>query len=74
MSTTVSYKGSTIATVDNNTKTLNTAGKYLEANVILTDSGGGVDGNNMEYGIVIPAIVGQAVVGISVVDQEQIGG
>ena len=34
----------------------------------------GVDGNNMEYGIVISAIVGQAVVGISVVDQEQIGG
>lgn len=43
MSTTVSYKGSTIATVDNNTKTLTTEGKYLEANIILTDvtSGGG---------------------------------
>lgn len=38
MSTTVSYKGSTIATVNNNTKTLTTAGKYLEADVILTDS------------------------------------
>lgn len=37
MSTTVSYKGSTIATVNNNTKTLNTAGKYVEANIILTD-------------------------------------
>ena len=37
MSTTVSYKGSTIATVDNNTKTLTTQGKYLEADIILTD-------------------------------------
>lgn len=37
MSTTVSYKGNTIATVNNNTKTLLTQGKYLEANVILTD-------------------------------------
>ena len=43
MSTTVSYKGSTIATVDNSTKTLKTAGKYLEGDVVLTDvtSGGG---------------------------------
>lgn len=44
MSTTVSYKGNTIATVENNTKTLKTAGKYLEGDVILTDvtsSGGG---------------------------------
>lgn len=37
MSTTVSYKGNIIATVENNTKTLNTQGKYLEADVILTD-------------------------------------
>lgn len=37
MSTTVSYKGATIATVNNNTKTLQTQGKYLEADVILTD-------------------------------------
>ena len=43
MSTTVSYKGSTITTVDNQTRTLLTQGKYLEANIILTDqsSGGG---------------------------------
>ena len=41
MSTTITYKGSTIATVNNNTKTLNTAGKYLEANVVLTDVSGG---------------------------------
>lgn len=37
MSTTVSYKGNTIATVDNNTKTLETEGKYLEADIVLTD-------------------------------------
>lgn len=37
MSTTVTYKGNTIATVSNNTKTLETEGKYLEADIILTD-------------------------------------
>ena len=43
MSSTVTYKGSTIATVDNQTKTLLTQGKYLEGNIIITDvtSGGG---------------------------------
>lgn len=38
MATTVSYKGSTIATVSNNTKTLETEGKYLEADIVLTDN------------------------------------
>lgn len=38
MSTTVSYKGNNIATVENATKTLNTQGKYLEADIVLTDS------------------------------------
>lgn len=44
MSTTVSYKGSNIATVNNNTKVLNTAGKYLEGDITLVDvsSGGGI--------------------------------
>ena len=37
MSTTVSYKGNTLTTVNNNTKTLETEGKYLEADIILTD-------------------------------------
>lgn len=41
MSTTVTYKGATIATVDNNTKTLTTSGKYLEDNITLTDVSGG---------------------------------
>lgn len=43
MSTTVSYKGDTVTSVNNQTKTLETAGKYLEADIILTDvtSGGG---------------------------------
>ena len=41
MSTTVSYKGNTIATVDNNTKTLLTQGKYLEDNITVTDVSGG---------------------------------
>ena len=37
MSTTVTYEGSTIATVNNNTKTLQTAGKYLTDNITLVD-------------------------------------
>lgn len=37
MSATVTYKGSTLVTVDNTTKTLKTAGKYLEGDVIITD-------------------------------------
>ena len=41
MSATIKYKGETIATASNNTKTLLTAGKYMEANVVVTDNGGG---------------------------------
>lgn len=38
MSTSIRYKGTTIASFTNNTKTLTTQGKYLEANVEVTDS------------------------------------
>lgn len=38
MSTTVTYKGNTIATVNNQTKTLSTAGKWLEGDITLVDS------------------------------------
>ncbi|MBR2806679.1 MAG: hypothetical protein IKF22_03660 [Lachnospiraceae bacterium] len=41
MSTTVSYKGATIATVSNQTKTLLTEGKYLEDDITLEDVSGG---------------------------------
>lgn len=41
MSTTVSYKGATIATVSNDTKTLLTEGKYLEDDITLVDVSGG---------------------------------
>ncbi len=41
MSATVSYKGATIATVSNDTKTLLTEGKYLEDDLTLTDVSGG---------------------------------
>lgn len=43
MSTTVSYKGNTIATVNNNTKVLETGGTWLEDDITLVDvtSGGG---------------------------------
>lgn len=41
MSTTVSYKGQTLATVSNQTKTLLTEGKYLEDDITLVDVSGG---------------------------------
>lgn len=41
MSTTVSYKGQTLATVSNQTKTLLTEGKYLEDDLTLVDVSGG---------------------------------
>lgn len=48
MSTTVTYKGATLTTVDNATVTLDTAGKYCEDDFTLTDvSGGGGGGNTV---------------------------
>lgn len=41
MSTTVTYKGETLTTVNNQTRTLLTSGKYLEDNITLTDVSGG---------------------------------
>ena len=41
MSTTVTYKGETLTTVENATKTLQTAGKYCEDDFTLTDVSGG---------------------------------
>lgn len=40
MSTTVTYKGNIISTVENQTRTLLTAGNYLEDNITLTDVSG----------------------------------
>ena len=42
MATTVTYKGATLTTVDNNTRTLKTAGSYLEDDITLVDVSGGV--------------------------------
>lgn len=45
MSTTVTYKGDTLTTVNNDTKTLKTAGKYMEGDITLVDvtASGGID-------------------------------
>lgn len=45
MATTVSYKGSTLTTVDNQTKVLQTAGTWMEDDLTLVDvsGGGGID-------------------------------
>lgn len=48
MSTTVTYKGATLATVDNATVTLETAGKYCEDDFTLTDVSGGGGSSDFE--------------------------
>ncbi len=45
MSTTVTYKGSTLTTVTNETRTLTTQGKYLEDNITLVDVTSGGSGS-----------------------------
>lgn len=37
MSTTVTYKGQTLTTVENQTRTLTTSGKWMEADIVITD-------------------------------------
>lgn len=51
MSTTVSYKGQTLTTVDNETKVLETAGTWLEDDITITDtiSVGGVSQDSNGY-------------------------
>lgn len=51
MSTTVSYKGNTLTTVDNETKTLLTSGKYLEDDITLVDVTSGGGGGKFKSGI-----------------------
>ena len=51
MSTTVTYKGSTLTTVDNQTRKLLTAGKYCEDDFTLTDVTQGGTVNLVPYGI-----------------------
>ena len=48
MTTTVTYKGNTLTTVNNQTRTLLTAGKYLEDDLTLTDVTSGGGGGNPE--------------------------
>ena len=65
MSTTVTYKGSTLTTVNNQTRTLQTSGKWMEDDLTLVDANSGIDGNNLGYGLTdgtLP-IVGVAKVG-----------
>jgi hypothetical protein len=54
MSTTIQYKGNTLATVSNNIKTLKTAGKYMEGDVVLTDISGGSVTQDQDGFIVLP--------------------
>ena len=69
MSTTVSYKGNTIATVENATKKLTTQGTWLEDDITITDStalGGAliVDTTDSHGGIIREITTGQDVVSL----------
>lgn len=55
MATTVTYKGQTLTTVDNQTKTLQTAGTWMEDDLTLTDVSGGGTGEWTTDGIVTNA-------------------
>lgn len=59
MSTTVTYKGSTLTTAENQTRTLKTSGKYLEDDITIVDvtSGGSVTQDANGY-IVLPSTGG----------------
>lgn len=59
MSTTVTYKGSTLTTVNNETKVLNTARTWLEGDITLTDETGG-GGSTPEITISTSGAVSQA--------------
>jgi len=48
MATTVTYNGNTITTVENNTKTLNTAGTYMPYDVVVNDVSGTKDGETYQ--------------------------
>lgn len=52
MSTTVTYKGNTLTTAENQTRVLKTAGKYMEDDVTITDvtSGGGASLTTVTFG------------------------
>ena len=51
MSTTVTYKGSTLTTAENQTRVLKTSGKYMEDDVTIVDvSSSYQDGDELEYG------------------------
>lgn len=52
MSTTVTYKGSSIAAFENTTKTLNTSGTWLEDNITITDVTSGGGDTSIEDGLV----------------------
>ena len=66
MSTTVTYKGSTLTTAENQTRTLKTIGKYLESDILVVDVTPTYDdGDNIGYGF--SNLVGSAIVGTSTV-------
>lgn len=48
MSTTVTYKGSTLTTATNQTRTLKTAGKYMQGDVIITDTTAAAPSGNID--------------------------
>ena len=73
MSTTITYKGSTLTTAENQTRILKTAGKYMEGDVIVVDTTP-PDGDLLGYGDNTVAMVGTGQVGYLVVGPDTLIG
>lgn len=69
MSTTITYKGSTLTTAENQTRTLKTSGKYMEGDVIVTDVTP-PDGDLLGYGNNTVSMVGTGQVGYLIVGED----
>lgn len=64
MGATITYKGNTLTTVTNQTRTLNTSGKYLEDNITIVDvSIDAIDGDSLGYGNSTVPIIGVGQIG-----------
>lgn len=76
MSATITYKGSTLTTVSNNTIILNTSGTWMEDDIVITDVAI-PDGNNLAYGYTRTAYTDDtqsAITGIAITGEEENSG
>lgn len=72
MSTTITYKGHTLAEIEGAGKRLKTAGKYMEDNLTIVDDT--VNGDLLGYGNNTTAMVGAGQVGYMVLGEDTVLG